>query len=155
PASSANLDPTTIASLSLLDALPISPAIEAAVKLPDVRRAAGRREDGQARARLGHAVRAGEELAVGGDDAKLLACTYGMPEPCARDRKSTRLNSSHRTTSYAVFCFKKKKRTRSAACLRPSRHRSSRPRRVCRASTQSRAAVCRHDAPVSLSPDLR
>src|SRR5438094_3910599 len=28
------------------------------------------------------------------------------------DRKSTRLNSSHRTTSYAVFCLKKKK-TRS------------------------------------------
>src|SRR5437867_5471813 len=24
-----------------------------------------------------------------------------------RDRKSTRLNSSHRTTSYAVFCLKK------------------------------------------------
>src|SRR6266705_199822 len=26
-----------------------------------------------------------------------------------RDRKSTRLNSSHRTSSYAVFCLKKKK----------------------------------------------
>src|SRR5260370_12150419 len=25
------------------------------------------------------------------------------------DRKSTRLNSSHTSTSYAVFCFKKKK----------------------------------------------
>src|SRR5574340_1284866 len=25
-----------------------------------------------------------------------------------RDRKSTRLNSSHQKTSYAVFCFKKK-----------------------------------------------
>src|SRR5438094_5757074 len=30
----------------------------------------------------------------------------------ARDRKSTRLNSSHRTISYAVFCLKKKKKTR-------------------------------------------
>src|SRR5438094_5195781 len=29
-------------------------------------------------------------------------------EPAARDRKSTRLNSSHRTISYAVFCLKKK-----------------------------------------------
>src|SRR5207248_4495776 len=28
------------------------------------------------------------------------------------DRKSTRLNSSHRTISYAVFCLKKKKKTR-------------------------------------------
>src|SRR6266851_4366750 len=29
-----------------------------------------------------------------------------------RDRKSTRLNSSHITTSYAVFCLKKKKQLR-------------------------------------------
>src|SRR5438094_4772411 len=35
--------------------------------------------------------------------------------PTARsetDRKSTRLNSSHRTISYAVFCLKKKKKNR-------------------------------------------
>src|SRR2546429_3825165 len=30
---------------------------------------------------------------------------------CARDRKSTRLNSSHGYISYAVFCLKKKKLT--------------------------------------------
>src|SRR5437763_2934093 len=30
---------------------------------------------------------------------------------CVRDRKSTRLNSSHRCISYAVFCLKKKKYT--------------------------------------------
>src|SRR5207248_10744053 len=29
---------------------------------------------------------------------------------CFQDRKSTRLNSSHRTISYAVFCLKKKKK---------------------------------------------
>src|SRR5438034_4560026 len=29
-----------------------------------------------------------------------------------RDRKSTRLNSSHTVISYAVFCLKKKKRTK-------------------------------------------
>src|SRR5207248_7238960 len=29
-----------------------------------------------------------------------------------QDRKSTRLNSSHRTISYAVFCLKKKNRTK-------------------------------------------
>src|SRR5438067_6670768 len=37
--------------------------------------------------------------------------------PClpaqARDRKSTRLNSSHVSISYAVFCLKKKKNTQS------------------------------------------
>src|SRR5207249_8854095 len=30
--------------------------------------------------------------------------------PLARDRKSTRLNSSHVSISYAVFCLKKKKK---------------------------------------------
>src|SRR2546427_9299497 len=38
------------------------------------------------------------------------AYTYG-------DRKSTRLNSSHSQISYAVFCLKKKKKTRSYAIL--------------------------------------
>src|SRR5207248_8865371 len=33
------------------------------------------------------------------------------------DRKSTRLNSSHRTISYAVFCLKKKKNT-----TKPNQH---------------------------------
>src|SRR2546421_2235710 len=40
--------------------------------------------------------------------------TLGTPDPDAvlceqRDRKSTRLNSSHDQISYAVFCLKKKK----------------------------------------------
>src|SRR5204863_2833470 len=33
-----------------------------------------------------------------------------------RDRKSTRLNSSHVEISYAVFCLKKKKKTKSTPC---------------------------------------
>src|SRR2546429_4419165 len=33
----------------------------------------------------------------------------------AQDRKSTRLNSSHGYISYAVFCLKKKKRTKVRA----------------------------------------
>src|SRR2546430_8470912 len=32
-----------------------------------------------------------------------------VASPMARDRKSTRLNSSHSQISYAVFCLKKKK----------------------------------------------
>src|SRR5256885_8640326 len=36
--------------------------------------------------------------------------TCSQPEP-ERDRKSTRLNSSHLVISYAVFCLKKKKNT--------------------------------------------
>src|SRR5579875_4105349 len=35
----------------------------------------------------------------------------GRPQPGCRDRKSTRLNSSHTVISYAVFCLKKKKKT--------------------------------------------
>src|SRR5437667_5254717 len=34
-----------------------------------------------------------------------------------RDRKSTRLNSSHITISYAVFCLKKKKETKTMYAL--------------------------------------
>src|SRR5256885_9257611 len=33
----------------------------------------------------------------------------GFPAQAIRDRKSTRLNSSHLVISYAVFCLKKKK----------------------------------------------
>src|SRR2546430_9266766 len=35
-----------------------------------------------------------------------------LPAPCSLDRKSTRLNSSHSQISYAVFCLKKKKKTK-------------------------------------------
>src|SRR3712207_7428557 len=34
--------------------------------------------------------------------------------PTTRDRKSTRLNSSHANISYAVFCLKKKKKKTTA-----------------------------------------
>src|SRR5207245_8213129 len=44
------------------------------------------------------------------------------PARCGRDRKSTRLNSSHGSISYAVFCLKKKHRvTRWRSMLRPPR----------------------------------
>src|SRR5690242_21325769 len=34
---------------------------------------------------------------------------FSPPAPASGDRKSTRLNSSHMSISYAVFCLKKKK----------------------------------------------
>src|SRR5690242_20813662 len=41
----------------------------------------------------------------------LLWSGAGDPEPVSSaDRKSTRLNSSHMSISYAVFCLKKKKK---------------------------------------------
>src|SRR5207249_2975052 len=42
----------------------------------------------------------------------------GMPDPVPlTDRKSTRLNSSHVSISYAVFCLKKKKKRRTISKL--------------------------------------
>src|SRR5256885_11119521 len=52
------------------------------------------------------------------EPAKLRSWLCGI----ARDRKSTRLNSSHLVISYAVFCLKKKKRVilRGRTCLATS-----------------------------------
>src|SRR2546421_6574746 len=41
-----------------------------------------------------------------------------------RDRKSTRLNSSHDQISYAVFCLKKKKKQKPRTCSYDTRHAS-------------------------------
>src|SRR5256885_6158831 len=45
--------------------------------------------------------------------------TGGRAEPRRRDRKSTRLNSSHLVISHAVFCLKKKTKrySRTTACM--------------------------------------
>src|SRR4051794_41532253 len=43
-------------------------------------------------------------------DRDLTAHRRPMVRPMNRDRKSTRLNSSHPSISYAVFCLKKKKK---------------------------------------------
>src|SRR5689334_23923058 len=45
------------------------------------------------------------------------------------DRKSTRLNSSHSSISYAVFCLKKKKKTTTSigTSLTRTYHRSNEP----------------------------
>src|SRR2546422_7448237 len=54
------------------------------------------------------------------------------------DRKSTRLNSSHGYISYAVFCLKKKKPTKSLSHQHPAppttaetEHGGQRSRRAC------------------------
>src|SRR5436189_1048606 len=41
---------------------------------------------------------------------QLVSGLGGVGRLCGEDRKSTRLNSSHRCISYAVFCLKKKKK---------------------------------------------
>src|SRR5436189_3454871 len=72
---------TEIYTLSLHDALPIYSVLSATP-----RRLVG-----------DHAVNTG-------------ACEHRGEHREQRDRKSTRLNSSHRCISYAVFCLKKKKK---------------------------------------------
>src|SRR5437762_9717399 len=45
-----------------------------------------------------------------GESAPNFASERPTCSKASSDRKSTRLNSSHRCTSYAVFCLKKKKK---------------------------------------------
>src|SRR2546426_6072549 len=62
---------------------------------------------------------------VGGDGAQQIAGVGWSAEDLSegvlvfRDRKSTRLNSSHLVISYAVFCLKKKKKLRTPPQRRP------------------------------------
>src|SRR3712207_7637846 len=57
------------------------------------------------RAALGRRFRGGRGRLDRGNRGEL-----SRPRGRNRDRKSTRLNSSHANISYAVFCLKKKKR---------------------------------------------
>src|SRR3712207_8567357 len=65
-------------------------------------------------------VEVAQLLARIGEEALLPHHALGVEGPsfdevrgAHRDRKSTRLNSSHANISYAVFCLKKKQSTRS------------------------------------------
>src|SRR6266540_6659444 len=59
------------------------------------------------RSRAGHRLPHSPQAADAGTQSK----ARRGESRSARDRKSTRLNSSHITISYAVFCLKKKKTT--------------------------------------------
>src|SRR5256885_15927266 len=80
---------TEIYTLSLHDALPISLAPRTAQSKTTVPAEGAIRRMSAVAAVTGHPVASGAK----------------------KDRKSTRLNSSHLVISYAVFCLKKKKRT--------------------------------------------
>src|SRR5260221_5346347 len=51
----------------------------------------------------------GEDVLEDDPDLELLPAPGQLQALFRRDRKSTRLNSSHTVISYAVFCLKKKK----------------------------------------------
>src|SRR2546427_4990724 len=89
---------TEIYTLSLHDALPISSQTACqgdGAALQALRRPRRPHLQGVGEARRLRGVEAGPDHGAGGDHG--------------RDRKSTRLNSSHSQISYAVFCLKKKK----------------------------------------------
>src|SRR6266540_5600431 len=60
-----------------------------------------------------------------GTVGRLDESTYRWTAADPSDRKSTRLNSSHITISYAVFCLKKKNKKNSTPILTKSKNRST------------------------------
>src|SRR3712207_7541380 len=97
---------TEIYTLSLHDALPILDAGPGRRQ-----RQTARQSDRRGPGAAGRAEEAGRSRGRDGSRAQ------GRPAAGERDRKSTRLNSSHANISYAVFCLKKKKNTKKAALL--------------------------------------
>src|SRR5690606_41749574 len=97
--SSNHTSTTTLYTLSLHDALPISERGPRGA-------AAGR---GRRRRPGDHGGR-GARAVGGGRDGDARAAGLRHAGRDSRDRKSTRLNSSHVKISYAVFCLKKKSR---------------------------------------------
>src|SRR6516165_1141275 len=72
--------------------------------------------------------------------------TLVLPAPLG-DRKSTRLNSSHSQTSYAVFCLKKKKNTPRASGCGPTASGSPRFRSRFGATNHCRSGCQGSDLP--------
>src|SRR5690348_17628084 len=69
----------------------------------------------RSRVRPGRGPRGGQGLQLAVRHARAvhrreIARRTASCRPCPPDRKSTRLNSSHPSISYAVFCLKKKKK---------------------------------------------
>src|SRR5690606_40305446 len=93
---------TAIYPLSLHDALPICPAVDAACRTVDAGIFA--RYEFAPR----HRMQKGLADVVVGMGAAHQQDAVVAKQRNAADRKSTRLNSSHVKISYAVFCLKKK-----------------------------------------------
>src|SRR5712664_4738773 len=54
----------------------------------------------------------------------------GEERKMLEDRKSTRLNSSHDQISYAVFCLKKKKQTKSDRQNKKKKHQKKNKKKI-------------------------
>src|SRR5699024_11659048 len=95
---------TATTPLSLHDALPIFQVVAGTRAARDRRGQPHQRhrdeDDRRAREHRAGRARAGHPIAAG--------AAAGGPPIAEGDRKSTRLNSSHVSISYAVFCLKKR-----------------------------------------------
>src|SRR2546426_7784678 len=98
---------TEIYTLSLHDALPIS------IRRPSTQRSCGP---------CGGSGECGPSSRWR-DSLRLLLTSGPLRSFLSLDRKSTRLNSSHLVISYAVFCLKKKKKSKdyNRSCALPGR----------------------------------
>src|SRR5690606_42076050 len=88
--------PTEIYTLSLHDALPISSTMVSAL--------------GSERGTLGVRMTLRASVVSVPSRSRKPKKLFSAERTRAKDRKSTRLNSSHVKISYAVFCLKKKKK---------------------------------------------
>src|SRR5699024_12485029 len=98
--------PTEPYPLSLHDALPILRRVLRALRHADRDRPGGPLASQRL---LAEAIRHRTNLTVSGASGPLVAALDDVRALADLDRKSTRLNSSHVSISYAVFCLKKKK----------------------------------------------
>src|SRR5207249_11032512 len=97
--------PPDIPTLSLHDALPIS---KAGVPLQVVASALGHADARMTEKHYAHLAPSHVAQLIQDNLPQLGGTAPKKPRKVTRDRKSTRLNSSHVSISYAVFCLKKK-----------------------------------------------
>src|SRR5690606_42158598 len=95
---------TQLFTLSLHDALPIYRLVERYRLRGRLAHHDGARREAVPVHHVERRQRVADRAEIGADDKQ-----RHEARPLQRDRKSTRLNSSHVKISYAVFCLKKKK----------------------------------------------
>src|SRR5258708_14267457 len=116
---------TEIYTLSLHDALPICHAVLRAARS----RAAGQHAPGAQPQRGGQGQQGDARFEEHGWNDAFYAGWAAFAS--TRDRKSTRLNSSHQIISYAVFCLKKKKTP-----IKQTKHVTKTTRSTCRLTSR-------------------
>src|SRR5438105_8989464 len=103
PSATSKTATSELSTLSLHDALPISPRVDEPARRVDLHERPACRVAGD------HV----DPVSAAGANVERRRLPHPEDRLVRVDRKSTRLNSSHEWISYAVFCLKKKRGTRS------------------------------------------